>query len=315
MRGEQEYREHQFGADPADGDLPGVGVRLHYLDWGHAPAPTILFLHGGGLTAHTWDVVCDLLRADYRCLALDLRGHGDSEWSPDGEYEIEDHAADVAAAADWFGLDQFVLVGQSLGGVAALSYAGRHSERLKGLVLVDSGPPTGRAAGVARVHGFMDRHEEHATFEEFVERAARFNPLRPHDRLRRSLLQNLRRTPQGTWAWKYDRRIQRPFHPDDPAARSRAEERSRMLRQAARDVRCPTLVVRGGLSDVFLDEDAERTVVDLRHGRWVRIDGAGHTVQGDRPQELAAELRDFLAGDLGAPAGGAPPRTGGDASA
>ena len=104
--------------------------------------------------AHTWDPVCLALRPDYRCLALDLRGHGDSEWSPEMNYGIEAHRDDVAALIDHLGLDGLVLVGMSLGGLTALAYAGRHAAKLDALVIVDAGPEA-RQEGSRRIAEFI----------------------------------------------------------------------------------------------------------------------------------------------------------------
>ncbi len=287
-----ESHEHEFGTEPIDGHVTGNGVRLHYFDWGRAPSPAIILLHGGGLTAHSWDVVCDLLRGEYRCVALDLRGHGDSGWAPDVEYALEAHAADLRAVVDSLSLDRFVVVGHSLGGLIALTFAGRSGDRLLGLVLVDTGPHRARLAGRERLRAFMDGPQEHATVEEFVERALLFNPRRPRERLRRSLLHNLRRTPRGTWAWKYDRRIADPFRSGDQ------EARYQRLIAAAGTVRCPVLVVQGEESEHFHPEDAEATAALFRSGRWIGIPGAGHTVQGDRPYDLTRVLREFLSATL-----------------
>jgi hypothetical protein len=129
-------------------------MRFHYLDWGTRGRPPILFLHGGGLNAHTWDLVCLGLRRERHCLALDQRGHGDSEWSPEMDYSTESHVGDLEAFVDRLGLDRFVLVGMSLGGANGLAWAGHHSRRLAGLVLVDVGPETrhGRRAEDRRFH-------------------------------------------------------------------------------------------------------------------------------------------------------------------
>ena len=130
------------------------GMRLHYLDWGPAgrrPGTPggwpLVFLHGGGLNAHTWDIVCLALREEYRCYALDLRGHGDSEWSPAQDYSLGAHLQDLEAFADHLDLARFFLVGQSLGGIIGIGYASRHPRRLAGLVAVDSGPFAGSQAG------------------------------------------------------------------------------------------------------------------------------------------------------------------------
>jgi pimeloyl-ACP methyl ester carboxylesterase len=272
---------------PAEGHLAGSGVRIHFLDWGTAGRPTIVFLHGGSLTAHTWDLVCLALRRDYRCVALDLRGHGDSGWSAEADYTLDAHRADVEAVVEQLQLAQFILVGMSLGGLTSLAYAGRHADKLAALVLVDIGPDS-RPAGRQRIASFVTADRELDSIEDFVERAMAFNPLRRPELLRRSLQHNLRRTSSGKWTWKYD--------PQLHAGRS-GEEVARRRLQLWEDVpriSCPTLVVRGGNSDVFYDQDAEKLAATLPQGSWVRIAGAGHSVQGDQPKALVDALRAFL---------------------
>ena len=262
-------------------------MRFHYLDWGTRGRPPILFLHGGGLNAHTWDLVCLGLRRDRHCLALDQRGHGDSEWSPEMDYSTESHVGDLEAFVDRVGLDRFVLVGMSLGGANGLAWAGRHSRRLAGLVLVDIGPET-RQAGSRKIAAFTSEATPLDSVEDFVDKALAFNPRRNATLLRRSLLHNLRRMPDGKWMWKYDQRHRGRV---DPAA---AERRRALLWSAVPGVTCPTLVVRGAESDVFHDEDAEKLARALPDGRWVKVAGAGHTVQGDNPAGLLMSLREFL---------------------
>jgi pimeloyl-ACP methyl ester carboxylesterase len=262
-------------------------MRFHYLDWGTAGLPPVVFLHGGGLNAHTWDLVCAALREERHCLALDQRGHGESEWSPEMDYSTESHVGDLDRFLDVLELDRLVLVGMSLGGVNALAWAGKHSRRLQGLVLVDVGPEI-RPEGVRKIATFTSEATPLPSVEHFVERALAFNPRRNRELLRRSLLHNLRRMPDGRFMWKYDQRHRGKV---DPAAVAR---RSELLWSAVDTVDCPTLVVRGAQSDVFHDEDAERLTARLPRGRWVRIEGAGHTVQGDNPAGLLVALRAFL---------------------
>jgi pimeloyl-ACP methyl ester carboxylesterase len=263
-------------------------MRFHYLDWGTAGQPPIVFLHGGGLNAHTWDLVCLALRRERHCVALDQRGHGESEWSPQMDYATESHVGDLDAFVDALGLTRFVLVGMSLGGVNALAWAGRHSDRLDGLVVVDVGPEI-RTEGVKKIAAFTSEATPLASVEEYVERAVAFNPRRNRELLRRSLLHNLRRMPDGRYMWKYDQRHRGKVDPDAYA------RRRELLWSAVDRVECPTLIVRGAQSDVFHDEDAARMADRFKRGRWVKIDGAGHTVQGDNPGGLTAELRAFLA--------------------
>jgi esterase len=272
-------------------------MRFRYLDWGTRGKPPMLFLHGGGLTAHTWDLVCLALRADYWCLALDLRGHGDSEWSPEMDYGLEAHRDDIEALVDHLRLDGLVLVGMSLGGLAAIAYAGRHAARLAALVLVDVGPET-RLDGARRIAEFLAAPAEFDSVEDAIERALAFNPRRDARLLRRSLLHNLRRLPSGKLTWKHDRRHRARVDPDEWARRRRA------LWDDVPRITSPTVVVRGERSDVFLDEDAAKLAAALPRGQWVRIENAGHTVQGDNPTALVAELRRFL-GKHGPARGGA----------
>jgi pimeloyl-ACP methyl ester carboxylesterase len=262
-------------------------MRFHYLDWGTSGRPPIVFLHGGGLNAHTWDLVCLGLRRERHCLALDQRGHGDSEWSPEMDYTTESHVGDLEAFVDRLGLERFVLVGMSLGGVNALAWAGRHSQRLAGLVLIDVGPEI-RMAGVQKIAAFTSEQKLLDSIDEVIEKALTFNPRRDPQLLRLSLRHNLRQTPKGQWMWKYDQRHRGKVEP------GAYERRRDLLWDAVANVQCPTLVVRGAQSDVFHDEDAERLAAALARGRWVRVENAGHTVQGDNPAGLLTELRAFL---------------------
>ena len=263
------------------------GLRLHYLDWGMDGKPSILLLHGGGQTARTWDLVALALRREYRCLALDQRGHGDSEWSYGFAYGPEDHAGDILALLDDLEIERVIVVGMSMGCINGLHFAAHHSERVAAFVAVDAGPWV-QMDGGQRIIDFVAESSQNAVLlEEWVERALRFNPRRDPRLLRRSLLHNLRRLPDGALMLKTDRR--RPIDTGEMAVRLQA------LRQDVHRVTCPTLVVRGGDSDVLSDEDAERFARALHDGRWIRIAGAGHTVQGDQPAQLVRAVRAFLA--------------------
>jgi esterase len=263
------------------------GMRLHYLDWGTAGRPPVLFLHGGGLTAHTWDLVCLALHDSFHCIALDQRGHGDSEWSPGLDYGTAAHVGDLEALIAHLGLERPVLVGQSMGALNSLSYAARHAESLAGLVLVDMTPEV-RFEGAQRIFDFVTAPAELESVEAFVERAMEFNPGRDPRLLRRSLLHNLRRLPDGRWTWKYDRR----HMTRERFEALRAEVAG--LTERVRAVTCPTLVVRGERSDVVTPEGAQALVDALPDGELATVLDAGHTVQGDNPRGLADALAGFL---------------------
>ena len=300
----EEYREHLattavragFSFDESQVVLPQsrefhLGrMRFHYLDWGNKQLPTIVFLHGGALTAHTWDLVCLAMRDDFHCVALDQRGHGDTDWAQDGDYSIGAALADTKGFVDHLGLNKFILVGMSLGAINSLSFAVAHPERLSHLVIIDAGPEM-RRPGSSRIRDFVTQVQETVTVEAIIEKALQFNPRRDPKILRRSLMHNLRQQPDGTWKWKYDTRRFKALDMETHRA-----ERAKLADGLAR-IACPALVVRGGESDVFHEEDGVRLAQRLPRGKFVTVPRAGHTVQGDNPKDLVAELRRFLAGD------------------
>jgi esterase len=263
------------------------GLRFRYLDWGNEDLQPILFLHGGALTAHTWDLCCLALRDEFHCMALDQRGHGDSDWAPDADYSIATQREDLRGFVDALGLDRLVLAGMSMGAINALAFAIHYPRKLSHLVLIDAGPEV-RRPGSRRIRDFLNGGADPETLDEIIERALAFNPRRDPKVLRRSLMHNLRQQTDGTWVWKYDRRRFQQMDRESHAAERRG------LADGLAKVTCSTLVVRGAESDVFHDEDAERLAHRLPNGRWVKIPRAGHTVQGDNPKGLAAALREFL---------------------
>lgn len=262
-------------------------MRFHYLNFPGADSPVLVFLHGGALSAHTWDLVCTALRNEYRCIALDQRGHGDSDWSEQMDYSREAHCRDIASFIDALWLGSVVLIGQSLGGLNAMTFAARNPSLVSALVLVDVGPEL-RAEGARKITNFVAGSTEPRPFEDFMQSAITFNPRRDPRLLRRSLLHNLKELPDG-WTWKYD---VRPFM--DGSRRERTMQDLRTVWTDVHAIACPTLVVRGGESDVMTEEQAARFSAELEYGRWTTVSGAGHNVQGDEPRGLSAAIRTFL---------------------
>jgi esterase len=276
---------------PEDHDVVVNRMRFHYLDWGTAGRRAILFLHGGGLNAHTWDLVCLALRGEYHCIALDQRGHGDSEWSPIGDYRLPSQVRDIEGFIEELKLQRPLVVGHSMGGFAAMAYAAKFSRRIAGLVLVDIAPEL-NPSGTERIRNFLAQDRELDSVDAFVERAMEFNPLRNPALLRRSLLHNLRELPNGKWTWKHD---PNRVLPTPESMRARQEEITKEASQiAVSRITCPTLVLRGAKSDVLTDESAAGFARALPDGRWLRVEDAGHTVQGDNPHGLVEALRPFL---------------------
>ena len=185
------------------------------LKWGDGP-PELVLLHGGAQNAHTWDTVALALRP-CSILAVDLAGHGHSDWRTDGAYGPQNNADDAAALIDVFAPSASVLVGMSLGGLTANVLAATYPWLVQRLVVIDVTPGVTRNKA-AEVHAFIEGPQHFASFTEIFDRTTEFNPTRSADSLRRGILHNAHRMPDGSWEWNYDRRpiLQEAVsHPED----------------------------------------------------------------------------------------------------
>ncbi|HWO94457.1 MAG TPA: alpha/beta hydrolase [Dehalococcoidia bacterium] len=277
---------------PEDRDVVLGGLRFHYLDWNQDHLPHAVFLHGGGLTAHTWDMAALLMRDKLHIVALDQRGHGDSDWTPN----VEDDTAslmleDTRAFIEHLGYEKLTLVGMSMGGMNAIRYAARYPERLANLVIVDVGPDV-MHAGVIELEQFAQATETLDRFDDFLDRSIKFNPNRPVEHLRYSLTHSLRQTDDGKWTWKHDRRPRPNMEAD--ALRERGERAASDLWDDVRAIRTRTLLLRGEKSNILSQESAERMVREMHDARLAVIPGAGHSVQGDNPSAFAQAVLAFL---------------------
>jgi pimeloyl-ACP methyl ester carboxylesterase len=274
-----------------------AGLRLRAEGFGAEGAPPVLLLHGGGQTRHAWGGTAEALAADgWSALAIDLRGHGESEWAPDGDYAFQSFAADVAVLARSC-VSPPVLVGASLGGIAALLAIGDHAAAARALVLVDVAPRI-EQAGAARIVEFMtSRPDGFASVEEVAEAVAGYLPHRERPSDLAGLAKNLRRGDDGRLRWHWDPRFMLPGAP-----RLVDADYVERMDAAARGLRIPTLLVRGRLSDL-LSEAGARHFLDLApHARYADVSGAGHMVAGDRNDRFTRAVRDFLREEVGAPA-------------
>ena len=272
---------------PRDHRISLNGLDFHYCEWGAPTARPVLLLHGITGHARTWDHLAAALADDHRVLALDQRGHGDSQWAPDGDYGAGTMAADVAGLVKHLGLDRFVLIGLSMGGRVAMAYADEHAARLERLIIVDIGPDLA-PAGMQRIRGTIGgAPETFASVDEALAYVRQVNPLYSEALLRQRVEHGLKRLPDGRLGWKYDKALREMMR-----AGTRREVMD--LWAPLRKIACPTLLVRGGESDLFSPEIAKRMLDLLPDGRLVEIPGAGHSVPGDQPDAFAAAARAFL---------------------
>jgi pimeloyl-ACP methyl ester carboxylesterase len=263
------------------------GQRFHYTEWGEPSAPPVLLLHGVTGHARTWDGEARALAERYRVLALDQRGHGDSDPAPDGDYSTDSLVGDVAAFADALALPPVRLVGLSLGGRVAIAFAARHAAAVERLVVIDIGPEL-PPAGAGRVGMLMaGSPERFASVEDAVAHARAGNPRYDDALLRHRVVHAVRPLPGGGYTWKYDRAIR-------DAVRAGRWRDGLDLWPLWKTLACPTVIVRGAESDILTGDIAGRMLASQPRARLVEVVGAGHTVPGDRPAEFLAALREFL---------------------
>ena len=273
------------------GGVDGPSRQISALRWGDGP-PEFVLVHGGAQNAHTWDTVA--LALGRPLVAIDLPGHGHSDWRDDGAYSPINLADDLAVVIAALAPDARRVVGMSLGGLTVMELAVRHPSLVRSLVMVDITPGV-NAAKTKAITDFVDGPQEFASFDDLLARTIEHNPTRSEQSLRRGILHNAQEQPDGSWQWRYDRgshaRARAHGRPDG-AVDDVGSNTSAMWDDFGA-IDCPVTIVRGSLSPVVDDDDiaeARRRQPDLSVHV---VDGAGHSVQGDRPVELAALLADL----------------------
>lgn len=269
---------------------PGRSVSA--LQWGRGE-PEVVLVHGGAQNAHTWDTVAMALGCPL--VAVDLPGHGHSDWRDDGTYDPVTLANDLIAALTTLAPIPPLLVGMSLGGLTSMVLAARAPELVRSLVMVDITPGVNREKAKA-VIDFVDGPQSFASFDDLLARTMEHNPTRSESSLRRGILHNAHQLDDGSWQWRYDRRGHARTRPaDDPGPADAGADDPGVTGSPLWDdfsaVECELLLVRGSTSPVVDDDDiaeARRRQPDVE---VTVVEGAGHSVQGDRPIELAEILR------------------------
>ncbi len=259
------------------------GLRFHYRDWGDPTAPPLVLLHGVTGHARTWDTFAAAMASRYRVLSLDQRGHGESDWADD--YAPERRVEDLAAFASELSLQEFSLLGLSMGGICAYGYAAKYPERLRKLVIVDIAPEL-ETSGMRRIgEGFAQRNEFDDP-EEAVAQSRAANPLAPVDAVRHRVLNNLKQRDDGRWTWRHDPNVsgvaRGPRLDPEPVWAS------------LRAITCPTLLIRGAESDLLGRAAAERMTREIPNCTLVEVPGAGHSVPLDNPAGFLSAAGAFL---------------------
>lgn len=275
------------------------GLSLNVLEWSDEGVP-LLLLHGFGNDAHVWDDFAPTVAPYYRTLAVDLRGHGDSDRDPERRYEYESFVRDLEAATAALGIERLVLVGHSLGGRVAMLFAGRHPERLAGLVIVDAGPELD-PRGTTRIRLDVEKQADvsFTSIGDYERALSHAYPAAAPTVLARLARHGLRQREDG----RFERKTDPAFHAsrpgmDEGALAEREREATQKLWDALGRVRCPTLVVRGAASDILSAECADRMVEGaLANGQLAVVPRAAHSVMIDNPEGFARAVTAFALGE------------------
>ncbi|SEP16490.1 alpha/beta fold hydrolase [Aquisalimonas asiatica] len=273
-----------------------AGLRLAADAWGDPDAPLVMLLHGGGQTRHAWKGAGEALgAAGYRAVAFDARGHGDSDWAGEGGYEQGVMVDDLNAVIRAFGDRPAALVGASMGGGVGLLAAGEQRSDVAALVLVDIAPQM-EQDGVARIMAFMQRHAGgFASLDEVAEAIQDYQPHRRRSANPDGLAKNVRQGADGRYYWHWD--------PAFLQVRRDFEARRQRLESSARQLRVPTLLVRGALSDVLSEEGVQAFLADCPHAEYVNVSDARHMVAGDGNDIFLDSVRAFLGREVASESG------------
>ena len=274
-------------------------LRLHYADWGNASAPPLILVHGGRDHCRSWDWVAEQLRGDWHIIAPDLRGHGDSQWSDDGNYPITGFVYDLAQLVHQMDAGPVTIVAHSLGGNVAVRFAGLYPEAVKKLVCIEGLGPSPKLIAerdavpqatrwrtwIAAKRAAAGRlPKRYATFDDVLQRMMGENAYLTADQARHLTIHGVNRNEDGSWSWKFDNHLN--VWPFDDMSREAIEA----LWQA---ITCETLLLYGANSW------ASNPVLDgrdrhFRDGRVVEFENAGHWLHHDQLDRFMGELRGFL---------------------
>ena len=262
------------------------GLRFNVLDWGPRDAPAIVCMHGSHQSAHSWDLVSLNLAQNYRVIAIDQRGHGDSEWARSGAYSNDEMAADLRAIIATMQLERPVVIGHSMGGRNTLLAALSQPDFAGALVIVDIGPEISPSGGKA-IASFVAANEEFESMDAFVENVRRYDPYRSLEHIERTVRYNLFIRADGKYVSKCDR-LPRKLGLADTL------KTNALTLDAVKTLAMPVLILRGANSTVLEADAAERFACALVQGELQTVAECGHNVHSQNTPGFLECLRPFL---------------------
>jgi pimeloyl-ACP methyl ester carboxylesterase len=262
--------------------------RLSALAWGTSD-PELVLIHGGAQNAHTWDTVA--LALGRPLVAIDLPSHGHSDLGRGGSIDPVANAEDVAIVIRALAPNARTVVGMSLGGLTTIALTRVAPELVRKAVLVDVTPGVDEAKSTT-ITSFIMGPESFPSFDDILARTIEFNPTRTESSLRRGILHNAVQRDDGSWVWRYAR-FRRA---DNQAIENVGFPKFNLLWDDVSNIKVPLMLVRGMLSQSVVDDKDEAELVRRQpKARIEHVEGAGHSVQGDKPVELATLIADFCA--------------------
>jgi esterase len=257
------------------------GLRIHYLDWGSDGKTPFIMLHGISRVAHQFDHIAPDFRNDYHVMAIDMRGHGDSAWSPEGAYLVEDYVKDLEAFVEQLKLRNLVLLGNSTGGRVVQVYAGLHPDRVARLIAEDVGPERPNEIASAFTRQVQQEANGWASENELLASLEKSNSRVPEEILRSYAHFGTKQRDDGRIVWKRDPNLAKGFI---------ATELWRFVRQ----IQCPTIYILGGASRIVPPETQQQLKQTLSNVRIVVMPGLGHYPDQESTQDFLRIVQSFL---------------------
>ena len=274
-------------------------LRLHYVDWGNPDAPPLILQHGGRDHCRSWDWVAEELAKDWHVIAPDLRGHGDSAWAPDGNYEMNAFVYDFAQLIHTLGHDQVTIVAHSLGGNVATRFTGLYPEKVRKFVNIEGLGPSPKTRAEREAAGYANRFREwiekrraaagriprrYPTIEAAYARMKEENAFLTDEQARHLTIHGASRNEDGTWSWKFDPYLNVwPFE-DTP---------QELTEELWRAITCPVLLLYGENSWAS-NPELDGRMENFRDARVIEFENAGHWLHHDQFDRFMAEIKAFL---------------------
>jgi pimeloyl-ACP methyl ester carboxylesterase len=285
---------------PTSNSFISQRLRLHYVDWGNPEAPPLILQHGGRDHCRSWDWVAEELAKDWHVIAPDLRGHGDSAWAPDGNYEMNAFVYDFAQLVHTLGFGEVTIVAHSLGGNIASRFTGLYPEKVRRFVNIEGLGPSPKVREAREALGYANRFREwidkrraasgriprrYPTIEAAFARMKEENGFLTDEQARHLTIHGASRNEDGTWSWKFDPYLN--VWPFEDVPEFRTEE----LWAA---ITCPMLLLYGANSWASNPEKDGRLEVFNNNPRVIEFENAGHWLHHDQFDRFLNEVRAFL---------------------